>query len=188
MFSLATGFLPLWLLPACITSWFRNSGGLGEMMLEGSSFQSSCLGDQCSLKEAAFTATVVPLQRNQRLSMCKNGSVEDWRKKQPFLHGICNLFFTRSGFRAHDLMGGWCHNSTLLLLSFFFFFFFIGVKLLYNVVLVSAVQWSESALCIPISPPSWTSLLPNSPPPPPHLGHHRAPSWAPCAIQQVPTS
>ena len=28
-------------------------------------------------------------------------------------------------------------------------------------------------------------------PPPPHptpLGHHRALSWAPCAIQQVPTS
>ena len=65
-----------------------------------------------------------------------------------------------------------------------FHFFFIGVKLLYNVVLVSAVQWSESAIRIPISPSSWTSL----PPFPLHLGHHRGPSWAPCAIQQVPTT
>ena len=33
-------------------------------------------------------------------------------------------------------------------------------------------------------PPSWTSLTP-----PPHrtlAGHHRAPSWAPCAVQQAP--
>ena len=36
---------------------------------------------------------------------------------------------------------------------------------------------------------SLPSLLGLPPPPhPPHLGHHRAPSWAPCAIQQVPTS
>ena len=53
--------------------------------------------------------------------------------------------------------------------------------------LVSAVQQSESTLCIHISFPSWTSL----PPPPTYptpLGHHRALSWAPCAIQQLPTS
>ena len=31
--------------------------------------------------------------------------------------------------------------------------------MLYNDVLVSAVQWSESAICIHISLPSWTSLL-----------------------------
>ena len=64
--------------------------------------------------------------------------------------------------------------------------FSIGVELLYNVVLVSAVQWSESAVRIHMSPPSWASL-----PPPPHptpLGHHRALSWAPCAIQKLPTS
>ena len=77
--------------------------------------------------------------------------------------------------------GVWNIKSTS---SFYFIFLylFIGVKLLYNVVLVSAVQWSESAICIPISPPSWTSLLPFHQ----HLGHHRAPSWAPCALQQVP--
>ena len=45
--------------------------------------------------------------------------------------------------------------------------------------LVSAVQQSESAICIHIGPPS----------PPSHpLGRHRALSWAPCAILQLPTS
>ena len=43
----------------------------------------------------------------------------------------------------------------------------------------------ESAVRIHISPPSWTSLLPDHPTP---LGHHRAPSWAPHAIEQLPTS
>ena len=41
-------------------------------------------------------------------------------------------------------------------------------------------------MCIHMSPPSWTSL-----PPHPHaipLGHHWAPSWAPWAIWQLPTS
>ena len=37
---------------------------------------------------------------------------------------------------------------------------------------------------------SLLNLPPTGPPPthPTHLGHHRAPSWAPCAIQQVLTS
>ena len=47
---------------------------------------------------------------------------------------------------------------------------FIGIKLLYNVVPVSVVQWSESGTCIHISPPSWPSLLP---PNPSRLGHQR---------------
>ena len=46
---------------------------------------------------------------------------------------------------------------------------FIGVQLLYNVVLVSAVQKNESALCTHIPP----------------LCHHRALSRVPCATQQV---
>ena len=33
-----------------------------------------------------------------------------------------------------------------------------------------------------------SSLLDLSPPPIPPLCHHRAPSWAPCAIKQLPTS
>ena len=39
----------------------------------------------------------------------------------------------------------------------------------------SAVQRSELAKCTHIFPPSWTFL----PSPSTHLGHHRAPSWAP---------
>ena len=51
-----------------------------------------------------------------------------------------------------------------LFLFFFFnsglYFFLIRVQLLYNIVLVSAVQGSESAMCIHISLPSWVSLPP----------------------------
>ena len=47
--------------------------------------------------------------------------------------------------------------------------------------LVSAIQWSESAICICIlsllNLPSTASSQPS------HLGHHRAPSWAPCATE-----
>ena len=43
-------------------------------------------------------------------------------------------------------------------------YFFIGVYLIYNVVLVCAIQWSEPAICIYISPPSWASLPPLIPP------------------------
>ena len=49
--------------------------------------------------------------------------------------------------------------------------------------LVSAVQQRDSAICIHTSPPSWASSLHPTP-----LGHHRAPIWAPCVIQQLPTS
>ena len=50
--------------------------------------------------------------------------------------------------------------------------------------LVSAVQQPESAICRHISPPPWASLPPACRSP---LGHHRAPSWAPCASQRLPT-
>ena len=39
-----------------------------------------------------------------------------------------------------------------------YLFFFIGVQLFYNVVLVSTVQQSESAMCIHISPLFWISF------------------------------
>ena len=67
-----------------------------------------------------------------------------------------------------------------------YFFFLIGGKLVYSVVLVSAVQQHESAIIIHISLPSWTSLPPYVHPT--HLGHQRGLSWAPCVIQQLPTS
>ena len=58
---------------------------------------------------------------------------------------------------------------------------------------LSAIQWSESAICIyiNISPPSWASLPPHPSPPNPYptpLGHLRAPSWTPWAIQCVPNN
>ena len=45
-------------------------------------------------------------------------------------------------------------------------------------------SWSRDASAISMHgpPPSWGSLLPT------HLGHHTAPSWAPCVIQKLPTS
>ena len=55
-------------------------------------------------------------------------------------------------------------RATVVFVFFFltvvFTFFLIRVQLLYNVVLVSAVQGSESAMCIHISLPSWVSLPP----------------------------
>ena len=48
--------------------------------------------------------------------------------------------------------------------------------------LVSAVQQCESAKSIHTLPLSWAKTHPNP------LGHHRALSWAPCVIQQFPTS
>ena len=65
------------------------------------------------------------------------------------------------------------------------FFFNWGI-VLYNGVLVPAIQHSQSAIYIHISPPSWTPSHPI--PYPTTLGHHRAPGWDPCAIQQLPTS
>ena len=55
--------------------------------------------------------------------------------------------------------------------------FQIGLYLLHNIVLVSAVQLSESAMSIHTSSSSWIPL-----PHPIHLGHHRAPSWGSCAV------
>ena len=55
--------------------------------------------------------------------------------------------------------------------------------MLYNAMLVSAVQQSELAACVHISPPSWASPCSSLTP----LGYHR-PSWAPCAVQQLPTT
>lgn len=52
----------------------------------------------------------------------------------------------------------------------------------YTLVLVSAIQKCESSICIHISPPSHALLHPTP------LGYHRALSWAPCVVQQLPTS
>ena len=64
-------------------------------------------------------------------------------------------------------------------LSYKAFFFLKGVYLLYSVVLVSAVQQNELALCTPMSPPAGAS---GPRPHPTRLGRHRAPSWALCGM------
>ena len=83
-----------------------------------------------------------------------------------------------------EMKAGWQPRFSFYECSFFPLFL-----LEYNcftMLLVSAVQWSESAICIHLSPCSWASFQH-----PPHLtppGHHRTLSWAPCAVQQLPTS
>ena len=67
---------------------------------------------------------------------------------------------------------------------FFKIYSLIGIKLLYNVVLITAIQQCNLAIIIPISPPSWAS----HPYPLTPLGHHRAPGWVPCVIQQLLSS
>ena len=70
--------------------------------------------------------------------------------------------------------GGWEVCDVLIFFVFFLFvclfcwfflsllFVFIRVQLLYNIVLVSDVQQSAPAICMHISPPSWTSVQPPS--------------------------
>ena len=59
--------------------------------------------------------------------------------------------------------------------------------MLYNGVLVSAVQQSESAICIHISPYPLPLASPSHPPYPTPLGGHKAPSCSPCAMRLLPT-
>ena len=56
--------------------------------------------------------------------------------------------------------------------------------MLYNAVLVPAVQQLELTICTHMSPPSWVSLQPLLF----HPRSSRAPSWAPCDIQKLSTS
>ena len=65
-------------------------------------------------------------------------------------------------WQQHSLFTGVAGN-------FFFNLFLIGGQLLYNVMLVSAIYQYQSAICIHVSAPSWTSF-----PPPIPLGCHRA--------------
>ena len=54
--------------------------------------------------------------------------------------------------------------------------------------LVSVVQWSESAICIHIAPYPLPLEPPSHPPYPTPLGCRKAPSWSPCAVLLLPTS
>ena len=67
---------------------------------------------------------------------------------------------------SNALVSGFCFFFPAVLATFFTLFFFgcccflVGIKLLYTVALVSAVQWSASAIGIHTSPPFWISILP----------------------------
>ena len=79
-------------------------------------------------------------------------------------------------------------NGKFSLLFLFFlllsilFFLKVGYSC-YTILLVFAVQRSESAVCMYMAPPSSTSFPPSLCPI--HLGHYRAMSWAPCNIPLV---
>ena len=66
--------------------------------------------------------------------------------------------FLLQHFFSHLIL---CFGDTNIL--FYLFIYFIGVQLLYNVVLVSAIQQSESATRIHISPLPWISFPFRSP-------------------------
>jgi len=99
---------------------------------------------------------------------------------------FCSTVFLRFLLVVHVLV-----VFTTLLLSHVLLYAQITVpffkKLEYNcftVLSVSAVQWSESAICVHI--PIRFLLDPHPHPTP--LGHHRAQSWAPWVMQKLPTS
>ena len=72
--------------------------------------------------------------------------------------------------------------QTFYLVSCFLIYLLIGRKLLYNIVLISAVQQCKLVIII------YIYFLP----PLPHhrisLGHHRVPGWTPSVTLQLPTS
>jgi len=63
-------------------------------------------------------------------------------------------------------------------------YFYLRCSCFHNVVSVSALQWSVSPLSMHMSRPFGISPSPHRA----HLGRHRAPSWAPCALYQVPAA
>ena len=63
---------------------------------------------------------------------------------------------------------------------------FIQMYLLYKAALVYAMHHCESAMCVHTClPPELPGHLSSQSTP---SGHHRVPSWAPCAVEQLPTS
>ena len=97
-------------------------------------------------------------------------------------HVICNLLklYKDTYVCLYRYVGDRCQQTNTGFLSFFL----IGVRLFYNVMLVSAVK-QRNPLSVHIHP--LPLELPSHP-----LSHPSRPSqrlsWAPCAIQQFPTS
>ena len=107
-------------------------------------------------------------------------SKHTWRWKSALLQG-------GAGVEDRDLQKEdekiWAEERLCIFLSSSFFHFF---KFKDNA-LQCCVSFCRTATWICIhSLPFWVSLLPN--PHPTLLGHHRIPSWTPCAIEHLPVS
>ena len=87
------------------------------------------------------------------LSLMASGQAE------PLVAGTSSMGWEEECLEAHT-----AHTRYCTLRGFFLiYYFFVGVYLLCNIVLVSAIQQSESAVCIHISLPSGPSLSPYNP-------------------------
>ena len=126
---------------------------------------------QCGIP--GFDPWVVKIPR--RMGIATHCSILAWRIPGDWgvwwatVHGVATV--------RHDWMTKYTKNNNI-----WWIFLFFLLELLYNIALVSAVQKHDSAICINISPPSWTSL---SPPLFTPLGHHRALSWAPYVLTEA---
>ena len=107
-------------------------------------------------------------------------------KSPLFVMSYCSVVYVSNVW--NQFLGIFTLYMVFLSYRIYFFYIFIGVYLLHNVVLVSVVQQSESAISIHISPYPLPPEPPSHPPYPTPLGGHKAPTWSPCAMQQLPTS
>ena len=103
---------------------------------------------------------------------------------QATAHVVARVKHNWAHTHTHTRMHMHAHARTHAILDLLFFFFNWS-KLLYSVMLVSAVQKRESAVCIYVSPASWASLP--SPAPSTPLGHHGTRNTL-CAGQRLPSS
>ena len=130
-----------------------------------------------------------------------HGYIPRSRIARPYGYSVFNFWETIKTFfpkwphhlHSHHQVLSSSFSIPSLILAILFFLYYSHLKkkevyLLNNVVLVSGIQQCEymntyiyckAAICIHIFLPSWASRPYSHPAP---LSHHRAPSWAPCAI------